>query len=290
MRYCIHCGKEIKETADFCPLCGKKQANATEKKVAGQKEKPSLDTDALKEAAKEKISQAKEKGADIGRAGINAVQDGVKAVKDSGSETGGNQNYRKLIIPIAVACVVIVAGIFIVRAVVGSSGGSHSSDEAALKDIIADQQAMGAEINDENGASYEWDEEGRLVGISWNGCSLNGSISFSRLSCLKRLSCGENQLSGLDVSGCKELEELYCSHNQLGKLDISDCTALESLQCSDNSLGELNVGNCTSLKELSCSDNQLKALDVSNCGRLEDLYCDESVKISGCSAGIIHYD
>lgn len=284
MRYCIHCGKEIKETAGFCPYCGKKQAELAKKKEMGGTQTQSADADTWKESAKEKISQAKEKGAEFGKAGVDAVQDGVRAIKNTGSKMKNPKKYLKVAVPIAVVCVAFIAVMFMVL----RREGSHSSDEAALKEIIADQQAMGAEINEKNGAEYEWNEEGRLVGISWSGCSLNGSISFSKLNCLERLSCGENQLSGLDVSGCRELKELYCSHNQLGKLDVSNCNALENLECSGNSLSELNVSNCTSLKNLFCSDNKLQSLDVSNCERLVKLYCDKSLKISGCKADIIH--
>lgn len=287
MKYCIHCGKEIKETAGFCPYCGKKQAKPTEKKDDGGTENLPVDADAWKESAKEKISQVKEKGAEFGKAGVNAVQDGVEAIKNSGSKLGNPRKYLKVAIPIVIVCIIIVAAIGIVRAV---SQGSHSSDEKALKEIIADQKAMGATINEKNGARYEWNEDGRLVGISWSGCSLNGSISFSKLDCLERLYCEDNQLSSLDVGGCSNLKELYCGYNQLGKLDVSNCTALENLSCSNNSLGVLDVGKCVSLTYLGCADNKLTALDVGNCDKLEELYCDEDVKISGCSAGIIHND
>lgn len=287
MKYCIHCGKEINETAGFCPLCGKKQAATGEKKEGGTTEKISAEKDAWKETAKEKVSQAKEKSAEFGRAGIDAVQDGMKAVKETGSKIKNPKKYLKVAVPIVIVCIIIIAVIGIGKSVMQ---GSHSSDEKALKQIIADQKAMGATINEKNGAKYEWNEDGRLVGISWSGCSLNGSISFSKLTCLESLHCDDNQLSSLDVGGCKKLKELYCSYNQLGKLDVSDCKDLETLSCSDNSLGVLDVEKCSSLKSLGCSDNKLKSLDVSNCNKLEELYCDKEVNISGCNAGIIHYD
>lgn len=156
----------------------------------------------------------------------------MKAVKDSDSKLGSSKKYLKVAIPLVVVCVALIA----VVAIVLNRGGSHSSDEKALKKIIADQKAMGATINEKNGARYEWNEEGRLVGISWSGCSLNGSISFSKMDCLERLYCDDNQLSSLDVGGCRKLKELYCGENQLGKLDVSNCTALESLSCGNNSL------------------------------------------------------
>lgn len=262
MRYCIHCGKEIKETADFCPHCGKQQAKTPAKPDREKKAEVSPNSNEEGETTKEGKPESEEAG----------------------------KKYRQKIVPAVVVCLVVIAGIFIGRAIISGIGGSRTSDEKALKEIIADQRAMGATINEKNGARYEWNEDGRLVGISWNGCSLNGSISFSELTCLERLDCGNNQLSGLDVSGCSKLKELYCSGNQLGKLDVNDCTELESLQCSGNSLGELAVGNCTSLKRLRCSNNNLEELDVSPCKDLEELYCDEDLKISGCSVGIIQYE
>jgi len=259
MKYCIHCGKEIKETADFCTYCGKKQ------------------------------TETAEESAGSGNDSINAVQGGIEAVQDSGGRMGGLRKYRKVGALLLILCVVVIVVINIGQAISRSSNGSKASDEKVLKEIIANQKAMGASISDKNGARYEWNEEGRLVGISWSGCSLNGSISFSELTCLEWLNCNENQLSSLDVEGCKKLKELYCADNQLSKLDVSNCNKLKVLSCAENALKMLDVENCRSMQSITCNYNNLKALDVSNCSKLESLSCDKDVKVSGCSAGILDY-
>lgn len=262
MKYCIHCGKEIKETADFCTHCGKKQEGM------------------------------EEEGAGHGNDSTNAVQGGIEAAEEPGGRMDGLWKYRKVAALALVLCaaviVVINIGQIILRS--GSGSGSRLSDEKVLKEIIANQKAMGASINDKNGVRYEWNSEGRLVGIGWSGCSLNGSISFSELTGLEWLNCEDNQLSSLDVEGCKKLKELYCGDNQLSKLDVRNCNKLETLSCGNNALKTLDVGNCVSMKYMTCNSNALKELDISNCNKLEALNCDEDVKISGCSVSILNFD
>ena len=59
MKYCIHCGKEITETADLCMYCGKKQ------------------------------TETAEESAGSGNDSIDAVQGGIETVQDSGGRMGG---------------------------------------------------------------------------------------------------------------------------------------------------------------------------------------------------------
>lgn len=93
MRYCIHCGKEIKETADFCPYCGKKQANKTRQEDS--EHEIQFDTNALKEMAREKMSQAKELGKDISQQGKEAVRKGIDVLKEERASDVRNE-YRIL--------------------------------------------------------------------------------------------------------------------------------------------------------------------------------------------------
>lgn len=88
MKYCIHCGKEISDTAGFCPHCGKKQAKTGENKERGASERISAEKAAWKETVKEKVSQAKEKSAEFGKAGVNTIQDNMKVAKEKGISAG----------------------------------------------------------------------------------------------------------------------------------------------------------------------------------------------------------
>ena len=90
---------------------------------------------------------------------------------------------------------------------------------------------------------------------------------------IKRLDCGYNNLTSLDVSKNTALTELNCSGNNLTSLDVSKNTALTDLFCRENNLTSLNVSGCTALTELDCYDNNLTSLNVSGCTALTDLSC-----------------
>lgn len=65
MKYCIHCGKEINETAAFCPYCGKKQAKTAEGKNNKKQDKLTAGTDVRKGTAEQTISLTKENGQNL---------------------------------------------------------------------------------------------------------------------------------------------------------------------------------------------------------------------------------
>jgi Leucine-rich repeat (LRR) protein len=76
---------------------------------------------------------------------------------------------------------------------------------------------------------------------------------------LSSFSCGQYQLTALDVSGCTELTSLTCDNNQLTALDVSRNTKLTWLDCNHNQLTALDVSNNTKLTLLTCDSNQLTA-------------------------------
>ncbi len=100
--------------------------------------------------------------------------------------------------------------------------------------------------------------------------SLEGIRYFKNLV---SLSCEDNQLTSLDLSGNTALMELYCSENQLAALDLSANTALEFLGCLGNQLSTLDLRANTALTDLECSNNQLTNLDISGCTSLKSLSC-----------------
>ena len=164
----------------------------------------------------------------------------------------------------------------------------NADDVAALTSIINAQIALGATVStDLDSSQYMWDETtGRLIGIDWgnnNSFNLQGRISFSELSALKKLWCDGNQLTSLDASKNTVLEELYCNENQLTALDVSDCTKLKYLDCAYNQLESLEVSKNVALAELSCFSNKMTVLDVSSNIVLEDLVVDNTVNLIGTS-------
>ena len=166
----------------------------------------------------------------------------------------------------------------------GNSGQQPdgNTDVQKLKEIIAEQKSLGATMDEDlNSDSYEWNDEGRLIGIYCDDNNLQGKIDFSSFTELESLQCTDNHLSSIDVSGCTALKFFYCENNQLSSLDISGCPALESLGCESNQLSNLDVSACSQLQYLYCTDNLLESLDVSACSELQKLSCDFSVSVIG---------
>ena len=105
---------------------------------------------------------------------------------------------------------------------------------------------------------------------SKNITSLKGIEFFPNL---KKLNCGHNRLTSLDVSKNTVLQELVCWENQLTSLDASQNTALQELECFENQLTSLDVSQNPALQKLSCWDNRLTSLDVSKNTELTYLDC-----------------
>ena len=105
---------------------------------------------------------------------------------------------------------------------------------------------------------------------SKNITSLKGIEFFPNL---KKLNCGHNRLTSLDVSKNTVLQELVCWENQLTSLDVSQNTALQELECFENKLTSLDVSQHPALQKLSCWDNRLTSLDVSKNTELMYLNC-----------------
>ena len=99
------------------------------------------------------------------------------------------------------------------------------------------------------------------------------SLNLSGCTALTWLGCYNNQLTSLNLSGCTALTELWCYDNQLSRLNLSGCTALRTLRCSNNQLTSFNVSGCTALTWLECYSNQLTSLNLSGCTALTKLEC-----------------
>lgn len=89
---------------------------------------------------------------------------------------------------------------------------------------------------------------------------------------LKRLDCGNNQLTDLDVSRNPALVSLNCSYNQIAQLDVSMNPMLDELVCTSNQITKLDLSKNSILWHLDCYGNQLTQLDLSCNTRLTELY------------------
>ena len=116
-------------------------------------------------------------------------------------------------------------------------------------------------------------EISRSRSISLNKSGLSSLKGIEFFTSLTNLSCGNNQLTRLDVSNNTALTSLYCYGNQLTRLDVSNNTALTALYCTRNQLTRLDVSNNTALISLYCPNNQLTRLDVRNNTALTSLDC-----------------
>ena len=110
----------------------------------------------------------------------------------------------------------------------------------------------------------------RLIVDDKEIASLAGIQHFTSLTVL---SCFNNQLTSLDVSGLSHLKELYCFGNQLTTLDVSGLDQLTDLGIAHNRLTSLDISGLDSLAYLDCLGNQLTTLDVSSLRNLGELYC-----------------
>ena len=119
----------------------------------------------------------------------------------------------------------------------------------------------GVDTNGDGEISYSEAESVTHLDVSGEGITdLSGIEAFVNLG---DLTCSNNQLTSLDVTGCASLTRLSCAGNQLSSLDVSNNTALEGLYCNENQLTTLDVSKNTELKTLACGKNKLSNLDIS---------------------------
>ena len=104
---------------------------------------------------------------------------------------------------------------------------------------------------------------------SKNITSLKGIEFFPNL---KKLDCGHNRLTSLDVSKNTELTYLKCSYNRMTELDVSKNTELTYLDCGYNRLTELDVSQNTKLTELYFVSNKITSLQADNCTNLTVIF------------------
>lgn len=87
------------------------------------------------------------------------------------------------------------------------------------------------------------------------------------------LSCSNNSLTSLDLSGNKNWEWVDCSNNSITNLDLSGCIYMASVRCSNNSLTSLDLSDCISMTTVDCLNNSLTSLDLSCNKNWETVYC-----------------
>ncbi|WP_304288829.1 C10 family peptidase [Porphyromonas uenonis] len=102
------------------------------------------------------------------------------------------------------------------------------------------------------------------------------SLDVSGCKTLTYLDCSNNLLQSLDITHNEALTELFCMDNQLTSLDLSQARGLEMFACNGNALTLLNLSQCTNLVGLGVGRNQLTDIDVSQLKKLKFLECDDN--------------
>ena len=116
-------------------------------------------------------------------------------------------------------------------------------------------------------------EEASITEIDCQNKGIADLAGIEHFTGLKKLFCGNNSLTSLDIGQNTGLEQLYCENNQLGTLDLSNKPALWDLVCFNNQLETLNVSSNPALLNFHCNDNQLSSLDLSQNPALWQLNC-----------------
>jgi YVTN family beta-propeller protein len=93
------------------------------------------------------------------------------------------------------------------------------------------------------------------------------SLTFTDDTALNYLTCHENALTSLKLSGLPSLNFLSCRSNSLTSLNLNSLTTLRYLFCLNNNLASLDVSGLSSLYQLNCIGNSgltcIKVADVS---------------------------
>ncbi len=156
----------------------------------------------------------------------------------------------------------------------------HPSDSSALLEIDAACDASNSLNWDTDPDPGNWDgvtwdtiDPGRVIKLHIGNNNLSGTLDVRSLSELKILSCFDNNLTGLIVSGLDSLMAIHCNYNQLDSLNISNLGNIRTLQCMLNELIYLNVSGCSLLDDINCEYNNLEILEMPELSNFRFLYC-----------------
>jgi Leucine-rich repeat (LRR) protein len=90
------------------------------------------------------------------------------------------------------------------------------------------------------------------------------SLNLSKNLFLERLDCSSNDIVSIDVSHLNYLTYLNMSNNNLTGIDVSSNPNIKTLDLSNNDITSLDVTSNVQLIRLNCSSNQLSSLHINN--------------------------
>lgn len=128
------------------------------------------------------------------------------------------------------------------------------------------------ENTDQNGDGVLNEEElGAVTRLYLEELGISSLKGVEQFPNLRELYCGFNQLTSLDLSGCRNLTTVVCGNNGLTALVLPGGETLEVVSCGNNRLTNLDVRGCQGLRWLFCGGNLLKTLDTAQNEKLEKL-------------------
>ncbi len=157
----------------------------------------------------------------------------------------------------------------------------QEAGDPAVKDVEINAENFPDDIFREYVKQFDGNGNGTLEAaeieevtvINVNGKQIKDLKGIEFFKNLTELSCGNNELSSLDISSNLALETFDCSGNQLSSLDVSSNSALKTLYCCGSQLSSLDVSHNPFLEDLECNENELSSLDISSNSALKTLCC-----------------
>lgn len=191
---------------------------------------------------------------------------------------------RKLVCLLTVICLVLPV-------IAGAAGGAifkpsdnyDEHDANALREFLNQESRYGGLNGQQLNPYYNpddpstwggvsWNQDGRIVDITWIGRLVTGSIDLSDCTEIRSLNFYMCGMTSINVSGCSRLITLNCEGNGLNYLNVDGCSDLSGLICNNNELTALDLEDCISLKSLNCMNNDLTELDLTSSVELANLY------------------
>lgn len=292
---CHHCGKEIRDGAQFCPECGLpvgESEDAAEKVTSNTVESSSEDEPADDKACSEseriEEAPADEKEWDASPAeaedAISHEEDKADAEDSPVKKTeGGNtesvkrsglSGRFKLLVGLLVIAVA-AAGVG-VGYLIASGGLRNESEQVALNLSEVEDEAFREYL----AGSVDTDSDGMISQAEADKVTAMGAIDEAGALADQGLT-GLGIVSLEGIEHFRNLESLVCLGNGIASLDLSQNSKLTYLNCEMNQLIELDLPGQSSLSVLHATGNQLTTIDLSAQSELTDVEVDDGVTIVG---------
>ena len=139
-------------------------------------------------------------------------------------------------------------------------GQYHTDPDVALRSLAGLEYFTGLETLDVSYCNLTALDVRALKHLKGLYCGVNRlkTLDLRGLDELEVVQCGENLLTELLVSSTT-LSHLSCNDNLLTALDLSGCPALKGLACYNNHLESLDLSACPKLEFLNCRNNYMQS-------------------------------